>query len=529
MKRIFKKHKLQRKILFTVLSLSVFTVLMIVLLITYIDYKQTFENKEDLSLQTSKALSYMEETRRSLQYEFDIENLHSLITNIQTQVDAGFVYVMDGEGKIIGHTNSRLREYEKGVTSEFQAIVFGGSYNVIDEVFGERGVLGISPVFVKEEQVIGTVVVGYLVEDIYKELFNQAILVFKIAAIILAIGGIVSFLLAKNIRKDTYGMEPAEIALLYKDRNAILSSMGEGLIAIDNKGNISLMNVVAKRILNVNEHYIGTHIDSLIAEVSKEEIYLRKNQLGRYEINLNNIPVIIRSVPLENQSGHVITIVDTSELKEVTNALKEVKMYSDDLRAQTHEFSNKLHVILGFIQLSEYRKVEQMIKEEVSLNEYSNQIIFNQIEDLNVQAILLGKISKATEKKVEFIIDETSNLGSVSSFIKTNHLTTIIGNLIDNAIEAVQFSKNKKITFFAMDYGTDIVFEVSDEGGKINESFIDQLFEKGFSTKESVSRGFGLMNVASVLEEIAGSIEVHSDDIETIFAVYIPKKMGGNN
>lgn len=527
MKNIFHRFTLQRKIVYTVLSLSILTVLTIVILITYEDYKQTFDNKSDLSLQTSKALSFMEQSRKSIQYKSGNTYLHSLITNIKEQVAASFIYIIDKEGHVISHTNNRFREHTKDVISEYQAIVFGGSYTLTDEAFGEQAVLGISPVFANDEHVIGAVVVGYLVDDIYMELFNQVITVFKIALIPLVFGVVVSFLLARNIRKDTYGMEPAEIALLYRDRNTILSSMSEGLIAINNERKITLMNHVAQQILGVGDDYVDKDMKGLFELVDEDLVFLKEEEIIRSETVINNIPVIVRAVPLKNKNGFVITIIDKSELKEVINALAEVKRYSDDLRAQTHEFSNKLHVILGLIQLGEYKKVEDMIMEEVALNEYSNRIIFEQINDPNVQAILLGKISKATENKVEFIIDENSTLDTLPPFIKTSQLTIIIGNLIDNAIDAVRASERKTITFFVLDYGEDIIFEVSDQGEGIDEESIERIFEQGYSTKTFGDRGYGLINVQKALKELGGTIEIRVDEEETTFTIYIPKRLTG--
>lgn len=526
LKNTFMKFNLQRKIIYTVLSLSFFTLLTIIILITYEDYKQTFENKSDLSLQTSKSLSLMEQSRKTLNYESDYVQLNSLINNIKEQVDADYIYILNRKGRIISHTNDEFNKYKKEVIPEYQAIVFGGSYTITDEVFDEQAVLGISPIINDNDRVIGAVVVAYSVDGIYRELFDQVITVFKIALIPLFLSIFVSFLLAKNIRKDTYGMEPAEIGLLYQDRNTILSSMSEGLIAIDNEGKITLINNVAQQILGVDGKYTGKHIKTLFDIVNDDLIYI-KNDVIRYETVINNRAVIVREVPLKNKHGFVITIVDKSELKEVKNALTEIKSYSEDLRAQTHEFSNKLHVILGLIQLGEYKKVEKMIMEEAAINEYSNRIIFEQIKDSNVQAILLGKIGKATENKVEFIIDENSSLDLMPSFIKTNQLTIIIGNLIDNAIDAVKVSENKTITFFGLDYGNDIIFEVSDQGEKINEEHIEQIFKLGFTTKDFSDRGFGLINVQKALKELGGTIEVKTNEEETTFIAYIPKKLNG--
>ena len=523
----FQKLTLQRKILYTVILLSMITVLTIVVFITYKDYQYIVKNKSDLSLQTSKSLSYMDKTQNLMEdYTFhNYRELNVLLDHIKNQVDAGFIYVIDKSGHVLSHTDKKYSGGEKDITVEYQAIVYGGSYTSKDVFYDEQAIFSVSPIMMNEQQVLGAVVVGYLIEDIHKELLRQIMSLLKVATVILLLGIIVSVLLARNIRRDTFGMEPSEIAVLYKDRHTILSSMGEGLIALDDEGKVTLINDVAKRMLNITSDCLDESVDSILPNGDRNMNLLEKKE-RTYEINLNNIPVILRSVPLENNSGSIITIVDKTEITELKDALDAVKRYADDLRAQTHEFSNKLYVILGLTQLGEYEKVLDMITEEIEINEYSNRIIFEQIEDRHVQAILLGKISKASEKKVKFHIDENSHLSTLPAFIKRSHLTTIIGNLLDNAIEAVLESDNKTITFFALDYGNDIIFEVSDGGKGIDKQSFNRLFEKGFSTKKSNSRGYGLVNVKRKLEELSGSIEVHSDDNGTTFTVYIPKSGG---
>ncbi len=144
--------------------------------------------------------------------------------------------------------------------------------------------------------------------------------------------------------------------------------------------------------------------------------------------------------------------------------MTEVRKYSEDLRAQTHEFSNKLYAILGLLELGEYDEAIDLIKEEYAMQNEQHDLLFHNIHSQQVQAILLGKISKASEKKVKLVIDENSSLAPLPAHIGLSHLITIIGNLIDNAFEAVAEQSVKEVLFFITDMGHDIVIEVSDTG-----------------------------------------------------------------
>ena len=187
-------------------------------------------------------------------------------------------------------------------------------------------------------------------------------------------------------------------------------------------------------------------------------------------------------------------------------------------------------MISGLLQLKQYDQVIDLIQEETNQLNFHNEIIFNQINDPRVQAILLGKLGKASEKKVKFTIDENSSLSKLPNFIQTADIVTIIGNLIDNAIEGVEQEKGV-VTFFATDIGNDIIIEVSDNGkGFSDEEEIPKVFYKGVSSKNGKYRGYGLFNVKSVVDYLNGDIEIQQNKGNgTIFSVYIPKEQSINN
>lgn len=237
-----------------------------------------------------------------------------------------------------------------------------------------------------------------------------------------------------------------------------------------------------------------------------------------------------RDIWEEPHDGIVVILRDKTEMTEMINTISEVRQYSDDLRAQSHEFSNKLHLISGMLQMKKYQEVLDLINNEATNAQKSNRLIFKQIEDVNVQAILLGKTGKASEKKVEFRIDENSYLSQLPKQIQVSDLITMIGNLIDNALEEVIINTSPgdqaKVIFSALDFGSDIIFEVTDNGNGIKEQEVKQLFQPGYSTKESheeQTRGFGLFNVKSAVDKYNGSIEIDSDPKGTTITVYIPK------
>jgi CitB family two-component system sensor histidine kinase CitS len=169
-----------------------------------------------------------------------------------------------------------------------------------------------------------------------------------------------------------------------------------------------------------------------------------------------------------------------------------------------------------------------MIQSETSELHSLNRVVFEQIKDTKVQALLLGKIGKASEKKIIFEIDAQSYLEKLPDHIKLSQLTLILGNIIDNALEAVSSMEEPLVKFFATDIGNDMVFEVSDNGKGIPEDAIAHIFDRGFTSKNSGSpSGYGLSNADHVVKELGGIIEVQSEDGNTIFTVYLPKEQRG--
>ncbi|WP_050184261.1 ATP-binding protein [Domibacillus robiginosus] len=203
--------------------------------------------------------------------------------------------------------------------------------------------------------------------------------------------------------------------------------------------------------------------------------------------------------------------------------IDEMRLYSDELRAQTHEFMNKLYVLSGLLQLGRHEAALDFIQKEADNVTLQQHIVFKQIGDDLVQAVLLGKTAKASEKKISFTIEQESVLSRVPAHIDGHALLTIISNLIDNAFEAVKQTARPCVSFLITDASPTLIIEVTDNGAGIDEQVVQSLFEKGVSSKGD-NRGFGLYNVKEAVDTYGGFIEVLPNEPSgTVFTVYIPK------
>lgn len=490
--------------------------------------KQVEENRGMMALGLSKTISFIPTIATAFETNDPSATIQPIAEKIRKETGAEFVVIGDKNGTRYSHPEqSMIGKKMKGGDSE-RALQNGEYY--VSKSKGSLGqsIRGKSPIFNQKGEIIGIVSVGFLLEDVHQQIMKNIGKVLYVSLIALFISVIGSILLGRNIRKDTMGLEPYEIARLYKEKNAILHAVKEGILAIDQEGYITSMNQPAKSLLNIHGSVRHLKVDGLFPTKYLDEVLETGIPQIDKEIIWNNKTVIVSCTPLfdENKnSGVVASFRDKTEITQMVNTISEVKSYSEDLRAQTHEFTNKLYVLLGLLQLGEYKQAIEMIQTETQTAQIQNSVVFNQIKDKKTQAILLGKLGKASEKKIKFEISSDSYLDPLPPHIKLSNLMIILGNLIDNAFDAVYDVESGAVKFSTTDIGSDIIFEVSDNGKGISAKEIPLLFQKGFTTKEgSELRGFGLSNAEEAVLGMNGMIEVQSaPDSGTVFTVYLPK------
>ncbi|MDF9447807.1 ATPase [Bacillus toyonensis] len=521
-----RKVSLQTKIVSLIITLILFVVLLLAGIFVYIQSVDTKRQVEQLALQTAKSLSFMPAIKEAFQYNEHKSTIQSIAEQVREQAGADYVIVEDRYGFMYSHSNSELIGTKSNNPYNYEALTFGGYYTLEGNGVSGPALMAKAPIIVHNgdyDQVVGVVTVEFLIQGIESNILSRTkeIILFSLAVLLAGIVG--GILLARSIRKDTLGLEPNEIAALYRERSAILLSIKEGIIAIDQNGFITMMNTSAEEMLHVNGDYMQRHISKVLPEFHMERV-LENDQ----EIAFQDKVFILNMTPiLENNStvGVVCSFRDKTELQNLVNTISEVRKYSEDLRAQTHEFTNKLFVLSGLLQLGHYKEAIEFIQQESNIHQSQNHILFHQIHDAKVQAILLGKLATASERKIDFHIEGDSALHPLPDHIKVSHLITILGNIIDNAFDAVSGQEEKNVSFFVTDIGHDIVFEVIDSGAGIPVEEITTIFQKGFSTK-GTDRGYGLANVKEMVDLLEGTIEIQNEkNGGAIFTIYLPKTL----
>ncbi|ANU27572.1 ATP-binding protein [Planococcus versutus] len=495
-------------------------------------YKEVTETKEAIgirALETAVTIANMPSIVDAMDDEHPEDIIQPIAKYISSQLEAEFIVVGNMDSIRYSHPNpAKIGKKMVGGDND-RALLHGESY--VSEATGSMGrsLRGKAPIYNNTGERIGIVSVGYMSDDIYAVILKNIAELVLFALLALIVGVIGSFLLAKNIRKETMGLEPREIAALFRDREALLASIIEGVVAIDQDGRITSMNQSAQAMLNLDELPLNAHIDEVLPDSKMREFFKAGPAVRNEEMLLENKVLILNRTFIYGEDDEVVGIVSTfrdkTDIQEMLRALSEIQQYSESLRAQTHEYTNKLYAVSGLLELGQTEEAIDLLQMEKRTHKVKTEHMLEQIHDKKVQAILLGKMGKASEQKVEFSIDANSSLTSLPAHIDILKIINILGNLIDNAIEEVTKKMTKEISFFITDIGNDVVIEVEDNGTGFSEEEINQLFAIGFSTKlEKKDRGYGLAIVKQAVDDLKGTIEVYSNHQDkTVFTVFLPK------
>jgi two-component system, CitB family, sensor kinase len=451
--------------------------------------------------------------------------------NIRQKTGAEFIVVGNKEGIRYSHPIPE-RLGRKMVGGDNGEVLKGKS--IISEAVGSLGpsLRGKAPVFNEEKRVVGVVSVGFSISDIEEmtDVYRNRIILF--ALLILMVGVFGAMMIAYGVDKALFGLKPKEIGRLYMEKQAILESIREGLIAVNAQGDITMINHTALEFLDLEEGspVLGKKIFDVLPNSRLLEVIRTGQAAYDLEMMIGENIVVANLLPVRSDDAGVIGAVasfrNKSELYRLTEELSQVKRYAEALRAQTHEYSNKLYMISGLIQLESYQEAIELITRESDIHQNLFQFIMKEIPDPMIGGLLIGKFNRASELKVQLEIDRESSFKDVPDSVDRSSLVTIIGNLIDNAMEATfeNALSTKNVKVFFTDLGEDLIIEVEDNGNGISEGQAANIFEMGFSTKSEENRGFGLALVKQAIERLGGYITFDRGTASgTVFTVAIPK------
>ncbi|MCD1161555.1 sensor histidine kinase [Peribacillus frigoritolerans] len=489
------------------------------------------------ALSVAQTISLLPEIKQAFRTDHPSVIIQPIAERIRRQIDAEFIVIGDENETRLSHPNPDL--IGKKMVGGDNAEVWDGK-SIITESTGTLGpsIRGKSPI-ITNEKVIGVVSVGYLQDDIEKEVSSIQRKIVLIISFILIGGLLVAFFISFNIKKAILGLEPKEIAWMFQEKHAILESIHEGIIAIDVHGKITVVNETAHKILHIPKDVMlrGQKIEEVITHTHLLDVVSTARAEYDQEFMIDGEVFLASRIPILNGQGEIIGAVaslrNKSELSNLLQELSHVKAYAEGLRAQTHEYSNRLYTLLGLIQLGSYKEAMDFISKEVDVTQGFIHFLMKEVPDPIIAGFILGKVSLASELKIDFTIDRESSFKDIPSEIDRDLLVTIIGNLINNAFEAVRENEReeKRVSLFVTDLGKELIIEVEDNGKGMSSEVTELIFRNGFTTKShQTNSGIGLSLVQEAIDGLGGYITFSTKEGEyTIFTVAIPKDRGGLN
>jgi sensor histidine kinase regulating citrate/malate metabolism len=337
------------------------------------------------------------------------------------------------------------------------------------------------------------------------------------------IGIVGSLLVARRVKRQTLGLEPAEITGLVEHRDAMLHGIREGVVGLDLRGRVTLINDEAIRLLRIPGDAVGRTLTDLgVGEEMREALLSSEEERDRpigsagRVLVVNRLPIASRGRPI----GSVATLRDRTELLELRRELDLTRHVTDTLRAQAHEFSNRLHTIAGLIELGEAEEAVRFVHRLSSSRSELTEAVTSAVRDPSIAALLIAKASQAAELGVDLRISPDSSLPPLDDELSTD-VATVVGNLLDNAMEAASTVSERwvEVSLGLVDGEVEVV--VRDSGPGIEPGMEREVFRRGVSTKHDHAageRGIGLSLVHLVCTRRGGDVTATSTGGSTFTA-----------
>ncbi|MDX8343160.1 sensor histidine kinase [Rossellomorea sp. YZS02] len=517
----------------TILSFGVVLFALIIGFIIFVG-KAIEMKKEELGNQaliTARTVANLPTVQIHLEESQGWKVIQPMVENIRTVNGSDYIVVLNMNRIRYSHPSDEQLGTISAGKDEGPAFA---EHSYVSTAKGELGmaVRGFVPVMNADHKQIGVVVVGILLPstlDIMRNLQNELMI---IGAITLLFGMMGSWLLARQIKKDTFQLEPHEIGKLLVERTATFQAMNEGIIAIDNQQRITVFNEKAKDIVQVNGHLTGKPIQEILPSSKLPEIMTAKDPIYREEMKLGNKIVLSSRVPIlvnEQIVGAVAVFQDRTEMTTLAEELTGVKEFIEALRVQTHEHQNTLHTVAGLIQLEKNEKALEYIFQSSQEKDDLSAFLAQRIKLDRLKGLLLGKIMRGKEMGIEVKIDPDSYLSSPPPLLDEHDLVILLGNFIENSFYALKkmSDESKFIHLYLKEERDTFHLEIEDNGIGMSNEQIPQLFQKGYTTKGKDGSGIGLYLIHSIVEKANGQINVESTPHEgTLFQLTFPMNGG---
>ncbi|MFI2436425.1 ATP-binding protein [Streptomyces sp. NPDC018693] len=423
---------------------------------------------------------------------------------------AEYVVVMDLDGTRWSHTDPR--QIGGHVSTDPRQALAGKEVMQIDTGTLGRSARGKVPLRDHEGHIIGAVSVGIEYDSVRSRLIHAIPGLFAYAGGALAVGALAAWLISRRVQRQTRDLAFSDISALLAEREAMLHGIREGVVALDRSGRVRLLNDEAQRLLGIGDEAVGRSPDEALGEGRTADV-LAGRVVGTDLVTVRGQRVLVANRMPTDDGGAVATLRDRTELEQLGRELDSTRGLIDALRAQDHEHANRMHTLLGLLELEMYDDAVEFVGEVVGDHRATAEQVTEKIGDPLLAALLVGKATVAAERGVALWVSDGTRLPD--RLVDPQGMVTVVGNLVDNALDAVAGTRHARVEVEAHAEGRTAVLRVRDTGPGIPADQRELVFTEGWSTKKPPAhgkRGIGLSLVRRLAERQGGSVSVGAAD-----------------
>ncbi|MFD5844394.1 sensor histidine kinase [Streptomyces chartreusis] len=425
---------------------------------------------------------------------------------IRTATKAEYIVVMDRRGVRWSHPTPS--EIGRLVSTDPGQALAGHDVMQIDSGTLGRTARGKVPLRDGDGKIVGAVSVGIAYDSVRARLLHAIPGLFAYAGGALAVGALAAWLISRRVQRQTRDLAFSDISALLAEREAMLHGIREGVVALDRAGRIRLLNDEARRLLGIGDEAVGRSLDEALGEGRTADV-LAGRVTGTDLLTVRGQRVLVANRMPTDDGGAVATLRDRTELEQLGRELDSTRGLIDALRAQDHEHANRMHTVLGLLELEMYDDAVEFVGEVVGDHRATAEQVAEKIQDPLLAALLVGKATVAAERGVALSLADRTGLPD--RLIDPRGLVTIVGNLVDNALDATAGTPHARVEVELQAEGRTATLRVRDTGPGIPEEQRELIFTEGWSTKQRPAhreRGIGLPLVRRLAERQGGSATV---------------------
>ncbi|TWH19863.1 sensor histidine kinase regulating citrate/malate metabolism [Prauserella rugosa] len=514
------------------LQLVVVTALVAVgAVLAYVDASQAVRDKAaEEVMSVAATLADSPDVRDAVTGSEPSRTLQPFANRVRADTGIDFITIMDTDRTRFTHPDPRRigEPFIGTIGPALQGRLFTETYT------GTLGpsVRAVAPVRADDGRVVALAAVGITVEAISAELASRLVVVAAVAGGVLVVGGVGSYLVSRRLSRQTRGVAPAELSSMFEYYEAILHSVQEGLVLVGRDGRVVLCNDAAGVLLGLPRDPVGSPLADLGLAADLERT-MTSGEPCTDELHVTDTRVLlVNSVPVrsgDRAMGTVVTLRDHTDLQTLTGELDTVRGFAESLRSQAHESANRLHAVVSLVELGRSEQAVELATAELETAQQLTDRVVGAVAEPVLAALLLGKSSEAAERGVDLTLTPDSSMDDSAPGLSSRDLITILGNLIDNAVDAAIDNAGERaprVTVTVRSDPGELVLRVADSGPGIAPDLLPGIFRRGWSTKPGGSageRGLGLALVGQAVRRCGGSIDVTGDD-GAVFTVRLPER-----